>query len=104
MSAKKYSIMKEIQLTSRAIEDTSKRIEALEDKLNSESIPEKKKNAIKQELIEARKLLETHEAQLDHLEIHNKSTFMLCVGLVFLVFLFYMIYILFANDTSFMDY
>ncbi|XP_056635078.1 uncharacterized protein LOC130444101 [Diorhabda sublineata] len=100
MSTVNYSVMVEINKTEEAIKTTYERIHALEQKLRVGFLEENKKNQIQQELVEVRKLLQTHEEQLAHLRTHNRKTFILAVSLIFIIFAVYMLYILIWNPIN----
>ena len=59
--------------------------------LDPESVQRK---ALTQELVEIRKLVNTHETNLKALRRHNKKSFIFCALIIFLVFLLYAIYVL----------
>lgn len=59
--------------------------------LDPESVQRK---ALSQELVEIRKLVNTHETNLKTLRRHNKKSFIFCALFIFLVFLLYAIYVL----------
>ncbi|RZC38057.1 CCDC-167 domain containing protein [Asbolus verrucosus] len=87
------SVMKEISKTEEAIKICYERVRSLEKKIEYD-ISAEKKDSIKKELSEVRKLLKTNEEQLSCLHRHNRKSFAIVAALCFMCFTIYALYIL----------
>ncbi|XP_044253130.1 uncharacterized protein LOC123004078 [Tribolium madens] len=94
LSLGECSVMKEISKTEEAIKACYVRVQLLEKKIESDEIPNSKKNNMKKELLEVRKLLTTNETQLSQLHGHNRKSFAFVAAFCLVCFTVYALYIL----------
>ncbi|XP_058835506.1 uncharacterized protein LOC131692464 [Topomyia yanbarensis] len=92
--SKPCAIQKQIESSNETITSLRERIRKMERRLDDPELPEERREEVKLEISEIKKLLQTNEEMLHKLHKENSKSFAIAACLFFICFLIYGIYVL----------